>query len=84
MSKRKKVVLIGGAGYVGSQLTLDLLWSGYSVVVIDNFTYIRILYMLYIYIYIYTLQVDTPSSYAVFIRPCSYAFSHVFFHLHQG
>lgn len=39
MSKRKKVVLIGGAGYVGSQLTLDLLWSGYSVVVIDNFTY---------------------------------------------
>ncbi len=37
--KKKKVVLIGGAGYVGSQLTLDFLFLGCKVIVVDNFTF---------------------------------------------
>ncbi|MDB2559786.1 SDR family oxidoreductase [Amylibacter sp.] len=39
MQENKKIVIIGGAGYVGSALTLDLLNLGYSVSIIDNFTY---------------------------------------------
>ena len=34
-----KICIIGGAGYVGSKLTLDLLIDNFEVIVIDNFTY---------------------------------------------
>lgn len=35
----KKVLLIGGAGYVGSVLSTHLLEVGYNVIVMDNFIY---------------------------------------------
>lgn len=35
----KKVLLIGGAGYVGTVITADFLKRGYNVVVLDNFIY---------------------------------------------
>ena len=39
MLEKKKIVIIGGAGYIGSHLTIDLLSLGYKVIVIDNFIY---------------------------------------------
>ena len=35
----KKILIIGGAGYVGSQLVGDLLQKGYQVRIIDNFLF---------------------------------------------
>jgi len=37
--RRRRVLITGGAGYVGSHLTRKLLEKGYSVRVLDNFTY---------------------------------------------
>lgn len=36
---KKNILIIGGAGYVGSVLTSDFLKEGYSVNVLDNFIY---------------------------------------------
>ena len=33
-----KVLVTGGAGYIGSHTTLGLLGDGYEVVVLDNFS----------------------------------------------
>lgn len=35
----KKVLLVGGAGYVGTVITSDFLGKGYKVTVLDNFVY---------------------------------------------
>ena len=35
----KKVLITGGAGYIGSVLTAELLTKGYAVTVLDNFMY---------------------------------------------
>jgi hypothetical protein len=35
--ERKKILVTGGAGYIGSHLCMDLLEGGYDVVVLDNF-----------------------------------------------
>ena len=37
MSKVSRVVVTGGAGFIGSRLIRELLGRGYSVVVLDNF-----------------------------------------------
>ena len=37
----KKILITGGAGYIGSQLATDLVQKGYLVTVIDNFQYDR-------------------------------------------
>ena len=34
----KKILVTGGAGYIGSHTTLVLLEAGYEVVVLDNFS----------------------------------------------
>jgi nucleoside-diphosphate-sugar epimerase len=39
MGKSDKILVSGGAGYIGSVLTEKLLDKGYKVVVLDNFTY---------------------------------------------
>jgi nucleoside-diphosphate-sugar epimerase len=39
MDKFKRILVTGGAGYIGSVLTEKLLNKGYDVVVLDNFTY---------------------------------------------
>lgn len=39
MGKPDKIMVSGGAGYIGSVLTEKLLDKGYEVVVLDNFTY---------------------------------------------
>ncbi len=36
MSKNKRVLITGGAGFIGSNLSLKLLESGYSITVLDN------------------------------------------------
>lgn len=36
----KKILVIGGAGYIGSILTRELLGKGYEVVVLDRFLYV--------------------------------------------
>ncbi len=36
MTQKKKAVVTGGAGFIGSNLTRELLKSGYEVVVVDN------------------------------------------------
>ena len=33
-----KILVTGGAGYIGSHTTVELLNAGYSVVMIDNFS----------------------------------------------
>ena len=35
----KNILIIGGAGYVGTTLTFHLLKKGYKVTVLDNFVY---------------------------------------------
>ena len=39
MSKKEHVLITGGAGYIGSVLTPELLSRGYRVTVVDNFMY---------------------------------------------
>lgn len=39
MSMEKRILITGGAGYIGSILTEKLIERGYNVVVLDNFTY---------------------------------------------
>ena len=34
----KKVLVSGGAGYIGSHVTVELIAAGYEVVVADNFS----------------------------------------------
>jgi UDP-glucuronate decarboxylase len=36
-SKRKKILITGGAGFVGSHLTDKLMMEGHEVIVLDNF-----------------------------------------------
>lgn len=36
-SKRKKIIITGGAGFVGSHLTDKLMMEGHEVIVVDNF-----------------------------------------------
>ena len=36
-SKRKKILITGGAGFVGSHLTDKLMKEGHEVIVLDNF-----------------------------------------------
>lgn len=36
--QHRKIVVTGGAGYIGSHICVELLLNGYDVVVIDNFT----------------------------------------------
>jgi UDP-glucose 4-epimerase len=38
MSEVKKVLVTGGAGYIGSHCIIELYKSGYEVLVIDNFS----------------------------------------------
>ena len=35
---RKKILITGGAGYIGSMLTTKLVYLGHDVTVIDNFS----------------------------------------------
>ena len=37
MSK-KRVLVTGGAGYIGSHTTVELINAGYEVIVVDNFS----------------------------------------------
>ena len=37
MSIRKKVLLTGGAGFIGSHISVDLITKGYEVLVVDNY-----------------------------------------------
>lgn len=39
MLSKERILVTGGAGYIGSVLTEKLLIKGYNVVVLDNFTY---------------------------------------------
>lgn len=34
--QRRKILVTGGAGYIGSHTTLQLLLEGYTVVILDN------------------------------------------------
>jgi len=36
MSKKQKILVTGGAGYIGSHACVELLQAGYEVIVIDN------------------------------------------------
>ena len=50
----KKVLITGGAGYLGSVLTEVLLKRGYQVTILDNLTYKQT-----------SVQVSVQASYAV-------------------
>ena len=39
MNKKEKILITGGAGYIGSMLTPYLLKKNYHVTVLDNFMY---------------------------------------------
>jgi len=36
MSNQLKVLVTGGAGYIGSHICLELIQAGYQIVVVDN------------------------------------------------
>ena len=38
MTQSKKVLVTGGAGYIGAHTTVELIQQGYTPVVIDNFS----------------------------------------------
>lgn len=38
-----KVLVVGGAGYIGSHTCVDLVENGYDIVVVDNFSNSRVL-----------------------------------------
>ncbi len=38
MSSKKRILLTGGAGYIGAHTVVELIAAGYDPVVIDNFS----------------------------------------------
>ena len=36
---RKNIVITGGAGFIGSHTSVELLDAGYDIAIIDNFSY---------------------------------------------
>jgi UDP-glucose 4-epimerase len=36
--ERKKILVTGGAGYIGAHSALELIQAGYETVIIDNFS----------------------------------------------
>ena len=46
MSKKYNILITGGAGYIGSMLSTDLVKIGHQVTVLDNLTYTKILYLI--------------------------------------
>ena len=41
MSKKYNILITGGAGYIGSMLSTDLVKIGHQVTVLDNLTYTK-------------------------------------------
>jgi UDP-glucose 4-epimerase len=39
---KKQVLVTGGTGYIGSHTAVELIGSGYEVIIIDNLVYSRI------------------------------------------
>ena len=39
MTKNIRILITGGAGYIGSILSMDLLKSNYNVTILDSFIY---------------------------------------------
>ena len=38
MSKRKKILVTGGAGFIGSHTVVELFHAGYEPIILDNFS----------------------------------------------